>query len=83
MVWQALIAGVVTIILAWMQQRTKGAVDKSAAIGQQNADKIEIIHRATNSMKDELVREVRAAAFAQGEKSAAESSSRPPQPPGN
>ncbi len=30
-VWQALIAAFVTIILAWMQQRTRGAVDKGAA----------------------------------------------------
>lgn len=31
--------------------------------------KVEIIHKATNSMKDELVREVRSASFAAGEKS--------------
>lgn len=29
-------------------------------------DKIEVIHKATNSMKDELVQEVRTASIAQG-----------------
>ena len=38
-----------------------------------NSIKIETIHRATNSMKDELVAEVRASSIAQGFKAGQES----------
>ncbi len=79
-VWNALIAGAVTIILAWMQNRTKKAVvetgtnaDVKADVREQKLDdvakKIEVVHKTTNSMKDELVQEVRQAGFAAGVKS--------------
>jgi hypothetical protein len=37
-VWQALIAGGVTIVLAWLQYRTKAAVEKSATVAAESAD---------------------------------------------
>ena len=93
--WQAIIAGAVTIILAWMNQRTKRAVEKVADDAashvetvketlekksqeeantiQTLAQKVEEVHIATNSIKDELVQEVRKAALLQGAKDERES----------
>lgn len=80
-VWQALIAGAVTVILAWLQQRNKVAlekkVDDAAAKGVEatkvNTDKIskveekvEVIHLATNSMKDAIVAVTERAAMSEG-----------------
>jgi hypothetical protein len=38
LVWQALIAGIVTVVIAWMQQRTKSAVDEAAKVAVASAD---------------------------------------------
>jgi len=37
-------------------------------VNRQNGEAIQVVHKATNSMKDELVAEVRKAAYAQGRK---------------
>ncbi len=39
---------------------------KAKKIGEKNAEKLEIVHAQTNSMKDELVKEVRRSATAEG-----------------
>jgi hypothetical protein len=43
--------------------------NRNARSIEQNSKSIELIHKATNSMKDELVKEVRQASFAEGVKS--------------
>ncbi len=87
-VWQALIGAVVTIVLAWMAQRTRNTVKETAATAavkveevkttlevktaEQNqklekvAEKVEEVHKATNSMKDQLVLKTEAEALARG-----------------
>lgn len=42
------------------------AATSSAALSWRNSLKIEQVHKATNSMKDELVSEVRKASLAEG-----------------
>lgn len=56
---------------AWLELRRRSNIV---------ADKVEVVHKATNSMKDELVEEVRKASFAEGKKS--EQDSPTPKAPG-
>lgn len=79
-VWQALIAGIVTIYLEWSRRRTAMKVadvertlaDTSGIIANKIDtldERVEVIHKATNGMKKELVDEVRKASYAKGVKS--------------
>jgi hypothetical protein len=79
-VWQAIIAGVVTIILAWLQNRTKNAVVKTGEDAAKKTleldtaklekldtieKKVDDVHKTTNGMNTAL----QDAAFARGVKS--------------
>ena len=76
-VWQALIAAVVTIYLEWSRRKTATEVkgvktvleNTNAEQGEQFkalGEKVEIVHRATNSMKDELVKVTGESEYAKG-----------------
>ncbi len=65
LVWQALIAGIVTLCLAWMQQRNKNAIDKntsaSTVAASEAAVKVDMVARharemaaAVQDVKDDL-----------------------------
>lgn len=82
-VWIALIGMVQVVILAWIAMKQTQAATKVAVVAttlETNtaivdtklntlADRVEVIHKATNGMKEELVKEVRDASFAKGVKS--------------
>lgn len=57
---------VATVIAACAQLLIACAAVGSAALSWKNGRAIEVIHHATNSLKDELVKEVRKAAKAEG-----------------
>lgn len=72
-VWQALIAGAVTVTLAYMQMRAARKVEEVkrtlAETTALHGEKLDEYHREVNGMKAQLVDEVRKASFAQGAKS--------------
>ncbi len=86
-VWQAVIAAGLAIVLAWMSQRAaKAAAEAALAVEKVRgelakstvstntkldavAEKVEVVHKATNSMKEELVKVTDKEAFARGVKS--------------
>ncbi len=52
-VWQAAIGAIVTIVLAWMQQRTKDAVQKAAEEAAAKVNEVKVALVDTTAMTDE------------------------------
>ena len=56
--WNGLFAAIVTITLAYLNYRTRSAVDRVAVKGQQNADAIKEVHAIVNGQNSSLQEKV-------------------------